>query len=37
VLGIAEPEHWVYLLDLYDRMGVESSVIGCTMAMASSL
>ncbi|MFI5385782.1 MAG: aldehyde ferredoxin oxidoreductase family protein [Fimbriimonadales bacterium] len=34
ILGIAEPEHWVYLLDLYDRMGVESSVIGCTMAMA---
>jgi aldehyde:ferredoxin oxidoreductase len=34
VLGIGEPEHWVYMLDLYDRLGVESSVFGCTLAMA---
>jgi aldehyde:ferredoxin oxidoreductase len=34
VLGIANPEHWVYLLDLYDRYGVEASVFGCTLAMA---
>ena len=34
VLGIADPLHWVYLLELYDRLGVEASVAGCTMAMA---
>ena len=34
VLGIANPEHFLYLLELYDRFGVEASVAGCTMAMA---
>ena len=34
VLGIANPEHWLYILDLYDRLGIEASVAGCTMAMA---
>jgi aldehyde:ferredoxin oxidoreductase len=34
VVGIADVEHWVYLIELYDRLGVESSVIGCTIAMA---
>jgi aldehyde:ferredoxin oxidoreductase len=34
ILGIANPEHWVYILDLYDKLGVESSAIGCTLAMA---
>jgi aldehyde:ferredoxin oxidoreductase len=34
VLGIANPDHFLYILDLYDRLGVEASVAGCTMAMA---
>lgn len=34
ILGIANPEHWLHILDLYDRLGVEASVAGCTMAMA---
>jgi aldehyde:ferredoxin oxidoreductase len=34
VLGIANPEHFLYILDLYDRLGIEASVAGCTMAMA---
>jgi len=34
ILGIANPEHWLYILDQYDRLGVEASVAGCTMAMA---
>jgi aldehyde:ferredoxin oxidoreductase len=34
VLGIADPAHWLYLLDQYDRFGVEASVFGCTLAMA---
>ncbi|MEE9610682.1 MAG: aldehyde ferredoxin oxidoreductase C-terminal domain-containing protein [Desulfatiglandales bacterium] len=35
VLGIGNPEHWVYLLEQYDRLGVESSLFGCTLAMAT--
>ncbi|UCF92514.1 MAG: hypothetical protein JSW39_30340 [Desulfobacterales bacterium] len=34
ILGIADPDHFVYILDRYDRLGVESSAIGCTIAMA---
>ncbi len=34
VIGITNVEDWVYMLDLYDRLGVEASVIGCTIAMA---
>ena len=34
IMGIPEPEHFLYFLDLYDRMGVESSMIGCSIAMA---
>jgi aldehyde:ferredoxin oxidoreductase len=34
IFGIANPEHWLYILELYDRMGIEASAAGCTMAMA---
>ena len=34
IFGITNVEDWVYMLDLYDRLGVESSAIGCTIAMA---
>jgi len=34
VIGVTNVGDWLYLLDLYDRVGVESSVMGCTIAMA---
>lgn len=34
LIGISEPGDWIYILDLYDRLGVECSVMGCTIAMA---
>lgn len=34
VLAITEPGTIFYLADLYDRLGVEGSMAGCTMAMA---
>jgi len=34
ILGITEPGSYIYLADLYDRLGIECSMAGCTMAMA---
>jgi len=34
VLGIVEPGTIFYLADLFDRLGIEASVAGCTIAMA---
>ena len=34
VVGITEVGEWVHMLDLYDRLGVEASVMGCTIGMA---
>ncbi len=34
VLGITEPGTVFYLTDLYDRLGLEGSMAGCTIAMA---
>ena len=34
ILRIMEPGSYVYLADLYDRLGIECSMAGCTMAMA---
>ncbi len=34
VLGITEPGSCFYLCDVYDRLGIEASMAGCTMAMA---
>ena len=34
ILRIMEPGSYIYLADLYDRLGIECSMAGCTMAMA---
>ncbi len=34
IFGIANPEEWLYILELYDRLGIEASVAGSTIAMA---
>ena len=34
ILRITEPGSYIYLADLYDRLGIECSMAGCTMAMA---
>jgi aldehyde:ferredoxin oxidoreductase len=34
ILGIPNPEHFFYLTDQYDRLGIEGSMAGCTLAMA---
>jgi len=34
ILGITEPGSIYYLVEQYDRLGVEGSVAGCTLAMA---
>ena len=34
ILRIIEPGSYIYLADLYDRLGIECSMAGCTMAMA---
>ncbi|MDO8569160.1 MAG: aldehyde ferredoxin oxidoreductase C-terminal domain-containing protein, partial [Dehalococcoidales bacterium] len=34
ILGITEPGAIFYLTDLYDRLGIEGSIAGCTLAMA---
>ena len=34
ILGITEPGTIFYMADLYDRLGIEGSVAGCTLAMA---
>lgn len=34
VTGVTDVGDWLYMLDLYDHLGVESSVMGCTIAMA---
>ena len=34
ILGIVEPGTIFYLADLYDRLGIEASMAGCTIAMA---
>jgi aldehyde:ferredoxin oxidoreductase len=34
LIGITDVGDWLYILDLYDRLGVEASWMGCTIAMA---
>jgi len=34
ILGITEPGSIFYLVDQYDKLGIEGSVAGCTIAMA---
>jgi len=34
ILGITEAGSYIYLADQYDRLGIECSMAGCTMAMA---
>jgi aldehyde:ferredoxin oxidoreductase len=34
ILGITEPGSIFYMADLYDRLGIEGSMAGCTLAMA---
>ena len=34
ILRITDPGSYIYLADLYDRLGIECSMAGCTLAMA---
>lgn len=34
ILGIVNPEQFFYLTDQFDRLGIEGSMAGCTLAMA---
>lgn len=34
IFGIANPEEWLPILEMYDRLGIEASVAGSTIAMA---